>query len=319
MLALVLAAAAGPAAAAEPLPVRNLSPATQIFGLPSALGRVLESETTQVTLNLEHGNNFTSDTSAGALVYFDGSTTVLGLGLRRGFAQRFEAGIEVPWVRHDGGITDGLIEGFHDLTGLPGGGREDVPRDRIDYRIDYAGEAAVRVDDNEQHLGDVRAWLGYRLSDAPGRSLALRAMVELPTGRLEDLSGSGATDVALWLELLDGRLLEAAGIEVSVMGGVTLPGDGDLAASAQRDAVVSGHLGLHYPLSGRFTLHAQLDAHSDVLRTGVPQLAEGAVQGTLGTTVALSSSTWLDLALHEDLTSRSAPDAVFQLRVGGRF
>ncbi len=92
----------------------------------------------------------------------------------------------------------------------------------------------VNLTEDSTHPGDVRAWLGYGLFESPGRQIVLRTMVELPTGRVKDLSGSGATDVAAWLELVDARWLRAVNTTLTLMAGVTAAGEGDLMPDRQR-------------------------------------------------------------------------------------
>ncbi|MEQ8859813.1 MAG: DUF3187 family protein [Pseudomonadales bacterium] len=302
---------------AAPLRVRNLSPATQLYGLPRAFGALVPSATTELTLQVEHANNFTAGGSSGATAaVFDGGTTVTGLTLRRALGQRFEWGLELPYVHHGGGFTDAFIDGFHDLFGLPEGGRDDAPTNRLDYRLVSAGATRVALDDAAGHLGDVRGWLGYRLLRGPGREAVLRGMVKAPSGRVADLSGSEGTDVSLAVELADSVSLEALGLTMTLMGAATALGNDALPGTPQEALVWSGHFGLHYPLTGRLILRGQLDAHSDVIDTGLRQFAGATVQGTLGGSVMLGPRAWLDVGVSEDLAGASAPDVVFLLALG---
>ncbi len=309
----------GDGGVAGPLAVRNLSPVAQTFALPRALGPVLPPRAGALALHVEHANNFTANRDGETWAYLDGTTTVTTLSVRRGWGNRLEWGLEVPLVVHSGGATDGLIDGFHDLFGLPDGGRDGASRNVLDYRLVREGQTLARVDAAEQHLGDVRALLGVRLPDQPGRQSALRAAVELPTGRAGNLTGSDAVDVALWWETRDRRWLERLGVTVTIMGGVAFPGDGPLPGDMRRPVVFAGHLGLHYPLRPALSVHAQLDGHSDLADTPIPQLGDRALLGTLGATWRWPSSRWLALAVVEDLTTRSAPDVVFKLSMGSRF
>ncbi|MDZ7669727.1 MAG: DUF3187 family protein [Gammaproteobacteria bacterium] len=309
--------AAGPAATA-PLRVRNLSPATQLFGLPRPLGTLAAPDTTELALTVEHANNFTAASNDRAAVFFDGTTTVTSVSLRRGWGRRFEWGLEVPHVHHGGGFTDSFIDGFHDLFGFPGGGRDAVPSNRMDYRIDQTDGPVAAIDGATSHVGDVRGWLGWRVHQSPGRGGALRAQVKVPTGSVATLSGSEGVDVALWLEWHDARLLEALHVTVTLNGGLTLPGHSELADTQPQDAVLSGHVGVHYPLTSWLVLRAQLDGHSEVIDTGLDQFAAGALQGTLGGSLHLSPALTLDLGVTEDLTGAAAPDVVFLATVAVR-
>lgn len=302
----------------QPLRVRNAAPASHLYGLPRTLGPVLAAGA-ELVVGVDHANNFTSEQRPEVRVSFDGSTTVATVGLRSALGRRWEWGAELPVIRHDGGFTDALIDGWHGLFGLPEGGRERALRNEIDYRIDYRGTSRVRIDDATDGVGDGRVWVGYRAHQAPDRAVALRGMVKLATGEADQLTGSGATDLALWLEVADTRTLTGLGVAVSLMAGVSRLGEGDLLPGAQRDWVASGHLGLHYPLVSWLTLRAQLDAHSELIDVDVPELGGGAVLGTLGGSARLGARWRLDFAVVEDLTPRRAPDVVFQVSLGTRF
>lgn len=322
LLALMPAAAGAEtgesASIADPLEVRNLSPVTQLFGLPRAQGRMASPGELETSLLVEHANNFTADADGDTAVLFDGTTTVTSLTMRGAFRTRWEWGLALPYVHHDGGFSDGLIDGFHDLFGLPDGHRGDVPRDRLDYRVVHEGREVVRVTGDQGGLGDVRLWLGLRVHDTPARQAVVRAMVKLPTGQAGDLTGSDGTDTSLWIELADRSSLAALGVTITLAAGITRPGDDGLGLP-QRNLVGSAHLGLHYPLAGRVTLRAQLDGHTDVIDAGVTPLGRGALLGSLGGSIRLSQPLTLDLALVEDLTPDRAPDVVFMTTLRAHF
>lgn len=308
----------GPLRHAHPLRVRNLSPAAGLVGLPRPLGPIAPAHNTELSLIVEHANNFTAASNQQAVAFFDGTTTVTSVSLRRSVSNRFEWGLEVPYVQHSGGFTDAFIDGFHDLFGFPDGGRDAVPRNRMDYRLSYAGREIASVDGRTARLGDARGWVGWRMATGAGRHGTLRLQVKAPTGHLDSLTGSEGADVSFWLEWSDARLLEDLNLTLTAMGGVTVIDEGALADVGPEDVVLSGHLGLHYPLSPRLALRAQLDGHSEVIDTGLAQFAGGALQGTLGGTLSFSPSLWLDLGVSEDLTGKSAPDVVFLLTLGAR-
>jgi len=304
---------------AAPLAVRNTLPVAQLYGLPRALGAAMQRQGTEVTFGVDLGSNFTSDFEPDAGAFFDGETTVFSLGVRAPLGRRMEWGLEIPYVLHSSGFLDGFLETFHDVTGLSDGGREKAPKNRLDYLVTYRGTDYARFKKHQHHLGDVRGWLGFQLHQSAARTLGVRAQLKLPTGRVKDLSGSDGTDGALWLEYSDRALLASLGLSLSLMGGVVILGDGDLAPDAQKDYAMVGHLGLQYGVTRRVTLLAQVDAHSQLLDTGVPQVANGAVQGTLGGRWSISPKYWMDLGVIEDLRPQTSSDVVFQFLMGARF
>ncbi|MEZ5559569.1 MAG: DUF3187 family protein [Pseudomonadales bacterium] len=331
LLAAFLLAAAGPARALEddaaaadrsayvaPLRVRNTFPVAQLYGLPRALGAELIEAGSEWTLTLDHASNFTSDFSSGNAAFFDGETSVFSLAWRRPLREAFEIGVELPYVVHSGGFLDGVIEGFHGLTGLPNGGRQRAPSGRIDYLVRLRGRNLVDFQDSRRELGDLRAWLGYQLREGERDALALRVQLKAPTGDVQNLSGSGGTDLSIALEYARRDLLADVPLSLSLMGGAVRLGDSDLPGWAQEGAALFGHVGLQYRLGPRLALLAQLDGHGDLLDTAVPQVAEWALQGTLGGRWWFSPKLWLELGVAEDLRSQTSSDVVFQLALGVR-
>lgn len=319
LLASSVAFGAAPAAELQaPLAVRNTQPLAQLFGLPRARGARLGTSAVRVRAQFDLTSNFDAASAAGDLAYYDGETYVSSLTVERGFG-RWEVGLELPHVRHSGGFLDGFIDGFHDVFGFPDSGRSEVPRDLLDYRVALAGEPLVQLARARSDIGDVRGWLGYQLHGSAHSALAVRGMLKLPTGSVTSLSGSGATDVAVWAEYANSELLRGLRLGLSLMAGAVYLGEGDLAPGRQRDLAGVFHFGLQLPLGNRVRLHGQLDAHTELMDARVRQLGGAALQGTLGGRIRLGQRWWLDLGVVENLTTSSAPDVTFQVVLGARF
>jgi hypothetical protein len=305
------------AGAEAPLAVANLAPVAQLFGLPRARGATV-SDNGQWLLRTEIVNNFTASGQGDQFAAFDGETLVATAGFHRVTAAGWEWGIEVPYVRHRGGFTDRLIDGFHDLSGLPDSGRPEVARHRLDYRYTTAAGERFRIDTETGGVGDVRLQVGRRFLLSAGQGLALRAQLKTATGAEQDLTGSGSTDLAAWVEFADAARLETFGVAVSLAAGVTYLGRSGLVRDDQARVAFSGHLGVQYGLTDRLTLLGQLDGHSRLADTGIDEVGGAALLGTLGGRLQLSQRLALDVAVVEDLTSRSAPDVIFHVALTGR-
>ena len=104
----------------------------------------------------------------------------------------------------------------------------------------------------------------------------------------------------------------------TVAGGISHLGEGDLIPEAQESWVHFAHVGFQIPLTQRIEFHAQLDAHSRLLHTNNPLVADGGVLGTLGGRIGVTDRLWVDLAIIEDLEAESASDVVFQILLGTR-
>ncbi|MEM9621299.1 MAG: DUF3187 family protein [Pseudomonadota bacterium] len=311
-----------------PLQVRNLSPIVQLYGLPRMTGaRIVDRLHT--TFNIEAANNFQSEARDNTFAFFDGETYVASYRVRGRMpdllterwapAAAMEWGFEVPYVAHTGGGLDGLVDEFHELFGLPDGERSLARRGRLDYLVQSDGVVYADFDDSQRVLGDVRGFAAYQVFSKPRSAFIIRSQLKLPTGSVRRLSGSKGWDVSVWGEYERVFALEKRSLRLSLGAGFSYLGEGELIPDAQEHWVGIGHVGLQYALSNWVELHAQLDAHSEILDTGNPLVANGGVLGTLGGRVKVTPKMWVDLAIIEDLEAKSASDVVFQVLLGARF
>ncbi|MGI9326921.1 MAG: DUF3187 family protein [Pseudomonadales bacterium] len=298
----------------RPLAIRNLSPVAGLYGLPRMRGGAL-GEGLQLSVNIAQVSNFTSANIGGTQVFFDGETTVFDYSLSRRWGEQAEWGVTFPYVAHSGGFLDGFIDDFHSLFGLPEGGRERAKSDQLDYLVRIDGETLVSFDDSRGGIGDVQAWLGYALWDAPAREVNLRAQVKLPTGRSSRLTGSEGLDIALWAELQERRLLQSLGAVISLGAGAVWLDEGELAPRSQESWAMVGHFGLRRGFGSRFELLGQLDAHSQLHDNPADAMGGSALMGSLGLRAAITPRLQMEFVVIEDLQSRSTSDVVFQLQL----
>jgi hypothetical protein len=108
-------------------------------------------------------------------------------------------------VHHSGGFLDGFIESFHEVIGKPKNDGAGNPRDQLNYNYRRDGVTMVNLRDDTTAFGDVALSAAWRLPSPmdAGRSLALRAMLKIPTGKESALAGSGGTEGSLQLALRD--------------------------------------------------------------------------------------------------------------------
>ena len=155
-MAVAFANAAAFAADDSPLRIRNIAPASGIYGEPCALGGDVLASGYELTFDAEVANNFTSNASGSTLAFFDGETTYLTYGFRRAIAERFEWGIELPWVVQDGGYFDHSIQDFHSIFGFPNNGRREAKLNKIDYFVSDKNKVYVDFQDPKNGWGDAR-------------------------------------------------------------------------------------------------------------------------------------------------------------------
>ncbi len=100
-----------------------------------------------------------------------------------------------------GGIADQFLVTYHTFLGTPGGGRELVQKDQFHYRLERDGVVVVDLKKSVTVFMEPDiAWVKpFGTKDAGGR---FGLSVQLPTGKRENLTGTGGTDGlvggALW-------------------------------------------------------------------------------------------------------------------------
>lgn len=302
------ASAVSPAVRAEPFVVRNQNPLLAPFGLPNPLpARLPEEGSSRFAANLHWGNAAYAETNGDEAFIVDAETLELRLRYERALCPRLALYAELPWRRIWEGVLDSAIDGWHDLTGLPGDKRNDIPDDRLLIEYAVAGEPLYRFDESGSGVGDIPVGLGYQLVASPGGALAAWLTVKAPLGDAADLTGSGATDAALSVAgeaALSGHVRAFGQLDFTVLG------DGDLLPAPQEDVVWSGMAGLAWNAWRALDLTAQLAANSRVFDAR-GALAGDAVVLVFGGTWRTAGGWRFDVSLSEDVDVNASPDVVF--------
>lgn len=305
----------------RPLQVSNQAPLAMLCGVPTLdRARVLGAGDAEAGLRWDLSSNYTTGNNAAEQLVFDGESSRLALRLERGFADGWEAGVEIPLVAHRRGALDGFIEGWHDFFGLPQGGRDAVAYDQLDYSYRKDGRLLVSQQDEATGLGDLRLLLSRQLFDASDSAVALHASLEVPTGDADELLGSGSFDLAVWLSGERSWLLSGQRLALHWGGGVLLADSGDVAAAQRRPLAGTASLGLAWAAWRNLALQLQLDAHTSLFEdSGLRQIDAAAAQLALGGALALGDRSRLELAVVEDIAVDTAPDVTFHLALSRRF
>lgn len=299
----------------------NQSPFIQVFGLPAFKSPdILDSGRYETGFSFNLSNNFTLDDDADESVFIDGETYRTTFRLRRGFGHGFEAGAELSYVSHDGGFMDSFIESWHDTFSLPNGNRDDYGRDDLRYEYVRNGDALVDISSPESGPGDMTLTFGYAPRAFEGeRTFAVRAALKLPTGDSEKLTGSGSTDLALFISGRDCLSLSEYNIALLGTAGLLLMTDGDVLPDMQKNAVFFGSMGAGWRLSPSFRPKMQVDWHSPFYEnTDMKQLGSWSAQLTFGAEVLFSGFV-LDIGLSEDIVVDTSPDVVFHAAISREF
>lgn len=219
-MALVPMSARAQSARRGPLEVREeFLLAQPRLTLPSIAPDPLAAGDDRLALGFDWSSDFALRGAEPSLTHFiDGEHRTLAIDYRRGVTPRVTLGVRVPVRWRGAGVLDGLIDGWHRVTGLPDNDRSLYPQDRFVMEgRDASGHELAIDDDTGAGLGHVelsglwavrRAEHGLAVSlvaraelptatapfDGAGAGFGIQAVAAHPLGRTVDVySGAGAT------------------------------------------------------------------------------------------------------------------------------
>ena len=290
-----------------PLENSNLSPFMLGLSLPNAASTsVLRTGASAWSLTAHWVSNYAEAERGAALVTSDGETFIGTLRVARGF-DGFEVGVAMPYVRHSGGFLDSIINDWHEFFGLPQGGRDAAPDDRLLYQL-REGSAVITRNASSRGVGDVRIHLARGLEWGVG-STAARLTFKLPTGDLDRLTGSGGLDATASIHherALSERVHVGAWLGVSAL---SLPDDRrDIA----RQTAVGGGIVVRMNVSSSIMLKAQWASHSPIYDSALSVLRQAPGILSFGGSVQLSAQDVVDISVLENWPNGDAsPDFSF--------
>jgi uncharacterized protein DUF3187 len=162
--------------------------------LPSLSPHPLAPGEDRISLGLDWSSDFALKGAEPNLTHFiDGEHRTLAIDYRRGVTPRVTLGARVPVRWRGAGVLDGLIDGWHRVTGLPDNDRGLYPQDRFVMEARGVSGRELAIDDGTgTGLGNVELsglWAARRAEG--GWSLALVVRAELPTAT-HPFDGAGA-------------------------------------------------------------------------------------------------------------------------------
>jgi hypothetical protein len=315
-LAPVITSQTWAAAADAPFVIDNRNPFVQVYGLPAAQSaQIIAFEQIDVGLQIDIANNFTEGNKGTELILIDGETHRANIQFRYGFNDTIELGVDIPYLSHDSGGLDSVIEDWHELWSLPDGERPQFPRDQLQFSYQKEGESLSSVTQSNNGIGDVSLSMAYQLSASPTRQWALRGAIKLPTGDADDLHGSKSMDISLGVNVSDQGLLDNYNISLHGSAGILRMESGEVLDQLREDWVAYGSTTLSWQANHILSLKLQLDAHSAFYDSQLTELGDDSLQLIMGGGVRLSEKWLLDLAISEDIAVNTAPDVVFHIGV----
>jgi hypothetical protein len=303
----------------------NQSPLAQIFGLPAeSSATVTPAGRLSVSLTQDIASEFTVMGTNYEQIVLDGESYRWTLAARYGIGERFEAGVEIPYILYSGGFMDGFIEGWHTTFGLPQGGRDTAPKNRLSYRYSKNGVQKLNMERSNSGIGDIVLSGGMKLYDVRDSiahdSLALRSTVKLPTGDSGSLRGSGSTDFSLALCGSMNNFTEWGSLGVfGSVGGLAMT-RGDVLADQQNNLAGFGTFGFGWGPAQWISFKVQFNAHTALYHNiELAELSKTSLMLVGGGALKLPGEYLLDIGVSEDVAVSTAPDIAFHLGLSKKF
>ena len=294
---------------AEPFLTRNQNPLLALYGLPSPLpARLPPAGAGRVAGVINWGNTEKEDFSTDGNYTLDAETFELRLHFDHSLAERFALHAELPWRKVSEGSLDGFIDDWHGVFGLPGGSRRRLPEDQLLIEFEQGGATLLSIDESTSGIGDIPLALGYQLYATDSSALSTWLTVKAPTGSADDLTGSGAVDVAATMA---GQTQLNEHWQLFGQASVAWLGEGDLLPELQESFAWTLMGGVTWNAWRALDLTAQVEANSRLYDGLDSELDGDAIVLTLGGTWRTEGGWRYDVGVSEDLQAGASPDIVF--------
>lgn len=302
---------------ADPFLTRNQNPLLALYGLPSPLpARLPPPGGGRFAAVVNWGNTEKNEFSADDDYTLDAETLELRVHFDHALGRRLALHVELPWRRVSGGSLDGFIDDWHGVFGLPGGSRRRLPEDQLLIQFERGGTTLLRIDESTSGIGDIPVALGYQLRATERSAVSAWFTVKAPTGGADDLTGSGAVDVAATLA---GQSQLHERWQLFGQASVAWLGEGDLLPELQESYAWTLMGGLSWNAWQALDLTAQVEANSR-LYDGIDSELDGdALVLTLGGSWRTAGGWRCDVGVSEDLQAGASPDIVFVFAVARSF
>jgi len=304
--------------AADALTDHDNGPLTGLFGLPdSTEGGVLVGRgLTDWGSSLIVASHNVSDSRGAEQLRVDGETSRLAFTFGYGLTDNIDFGIEVPYLWHQSGSLDSLIDTWHDVFGFPGGSRRSREQDQLEFFYADSPSAPIRLTENTDGIGDIRLLAGWKLSKTENRSAALRFGIKLPTGDSDKFLGSGGADLSVGLAVDASALWGNQKLDGFYRANVTYLGTPELLETRYKELVGQLSFGLSYGIHRSVDLGLQSLVRSAVYDSTIESLGDTSMSLAFGATFRVSDHHHLVLSVREDVNPGTAPDVSFQIAFG---
>ncbi|MGI9223153.1 MAG: DUF3187 family protein [Woeseiaceae bacterium] len=301
------------ATAAEPLPDPDNGAISGTFHFPDSTEgtSLVPKGRNAFSMHAITSSHSTNDDTGTEALTLDGETTRAEFRYRYGLSERLEVGLRLPYVWHESGSLDSLIENWHHTFGMPSGGRDGRDNDQLEFSYRDTTGTQFDYQRNSNGIGDLRLIAGWRLTEGPNHRSALRFGLKLPTGDSDTLHGSGGTDVSIGIAGDWKQLFGYSRLSGFYRAHATFVGEPDLLPERYNDIIGQFSTGAGFQLTRSIDLRLQAVTRSATHDSTIEILGQAAAWITFGGNIRLSDSYEFNVAVTEDINVRSAPDVSF--------
>ena len=261
----------------DAFPLRNHNPFLHVYGLPAFATHELAARGgVDVSISLDIANDADDADRESEVLIIDTEMRSLNLTVRQRVGERFEIGVDLPYVSYSGGFLDSVIYDFHEFFGLSNSAREG-PEDQFRLYMEKDGVTLYDATEPSSGIGDVQLAAAMRLGSA-----TIRASVKLPTGDADKLTGSGAADLAVGVYGGGAMTVLERNLSYSGFAGVLSLGDGDVLPTLQKSVVPYGGLALRWQATERLALATQVYAQGPYLDAALDEMGGHTFQLAFG-------------------------------------
>jgi hypothetical protein len=290
-----------------PFVTHNQNPLLMVYGLPlPTAAQITEHQQSQLLASLNFSNTINTELPGNEIIFIDAESYQLNLVLDYGFSKNWALRIQTPFIRHGEGFMDSRIDDYHNALGLPEGARPLFPRDQLHIEYQNNGISQIDIQKTQSGMGDISLQTGYQSIRENDFNLSYWASLKLPTGDAKKLTGSGHTDLALWISA-DKSLNN--NLSFYSTAGILYMTDSDVLKSQHKNTVAFATAGMQGQPWEKIILKLQFDMHSAFYDSTTDFLGP-VVQLTFGGSILFDSSS-LDIAVAEDIQVAASPDVNF--------
>ena len=289
------------------LPTRDQTPLLQSYFIPAMPAP--SASGWSVSHALYFTNTYQTDRSDSENLVIDVENTRYDFQLNY-WQDLWHFNLNVPLLSNRAGFLDQTIEGWHDIFGLPQGGRDKNPNDQINLLYEKSGTIVIESQQPSEGIGDIQLATGYQLTPQSQLWFAL----EIPSSSSSNFISNQSTDWAIWYRL-NGT---GSSSKLNTFGaiGLTFPTDSGLFQGRVNDHFGFAQFGLNYAISDAISFILQTDLHSAIIEDSDLDALGNSIQAQFGLGFdRFIPQHHIELFFSEDILPGHAPDITFGLRV----